>query len=197
VSEVRYGPSTRLIDDAVELRQRIWDDMELILHTIRHTNTTTATTQAASDHQTGTSPLASMPVSDDDALVRVLLLGVRDGASEVLLRVHACVPLFLQSVDLDVRQWRLLTAALLHTLTASPPQNGVREELVAHEEVIRSAARAATTCAHTIAQIQQWTRDSGDTEQLDDIRQRLIEAVRMQQQQQEKDQKELYSGGQK
>jgi hypothetical protein len=88
-------------------------------------------------------------------LVPMLLAGLRDSATEVRLSVHAsAITAVTGSVDLTLDDWAALADALRATLDAPPPQNGVREEVVAHAEGIRSGIKAAAMAVDVLRRVQ-------------------------------------------
>ena len=122
VREVSYGPSTKLVDGGVDLRLAVWTALVAL------------------------APLLSQ-VSPADAealravLLEIMLVGLADPAADVCMSVHSGVAPLSQRLPLDEQQRQQLTQRLLLSIHAPPPENAVREELLAHAEVVQSATR--------------------------------------------------------
>lgn len=138
-----------------------------------------AQTARAADVATATIPAANDGHSLSglrSGLLAALLAGVVDDASEVLLVVHSLVPQLVQVVAPSIDEWRLLVTALTRTITAPTPPDAVREEMLAHADMQRSAVRAAEACDDVIRQAGQWV-DEAARPPLDEMRHDLQTTV--------------------
>jgi len=138
--EVQYGPSTKIIDAAVPLRQQLW----------------TALISLA--------PMLSPPTT----ACSLLLLGLADPAPDVRIQVHThALPAFVQSHAFDAQQWAQCADKIEATIKAPPPQLAVREELVSHAELVSSGLRAAEYVCNVLTQVEQWPEHQAQIWQTD------------------------------